>query len=139
ILGVAIVGKWGGSSLAARVMGMDGRQAMALGVLMNTRGLTELIILNIGLDLKVIPPTLFAMLVIMALVTTFMTTPLLSVFYRSEALEQMTADDEGPTPFRVLVPIAKAARAAELVHVAMRLARDADDSIEILLLRGVQL
>src|SRR5439155_22139978 len=67
ILGVAIVGKWGGSSLAARVMGMEWRQSMALGVLMNTRGLTELIILNIGLDLKVIPPALFAMLVIMAL------------------------------------------------------------------------
>jgi Kef-type K+ transport system membrane component KefB/nucleotide-binding universal stress UspA family protein len=143
ILAVAIVGKWGGSSVAARVMGMDWRQSMALGVLMNTRGLTELIILNIGLDLKVIPPALFAMLVIMALVTTFMTTPLLSAFYRTEDLERMSAaaegDDTGPRRFQVLVPIAKGAKAAELVHVAMRLARDSDEAAQICLLRIVQL
>src|SRR4051812_11447043 len=82
ILAVAIVGKWGGTSVAARVMGMERRESMALGALMNTRGLTELIILNIGLDLKVIPPALFAILVIMALVTTFMTTPSLSLIYK---------------------------------------------------------
>ena len=141
ILAVAIVGKWGGSTIAARVMGMHGRQAMALGVLMNTRGLTELIILNIGLDLKVIPPALFAMLVIMALVTTFMTTPLLSVFYRPDELERMAgaAADEGPRRYQILVPIAKNARAAELLHVAMRLARDSEETAEIVLLRVVQL
>src|SRR4051794_22560285 len=92
ILLVAVVGKWGGSSVTARVLGLKWRDAMSLGVLMNTRGLTELVILNIGLELGVIPPTLFAMLVIMALVTTFMTTPLLSVFYRREQLEQMAED-----------------------------------------------
>ena len=143
ILAVAIVGKWGGSSVAAKVMGMDWRESMALGVLMNTRGLTELIILNIGLDLKVIPPTLFAMLVIMALVTTFMTTPLLSAFYKPEELERMSdaATDGEPThrPFRILVPIAKNARANELVHLAMRLARDAEEEVQIVLLRIVQL
>jgi Kef-type K+ transport system membrane component KefB/nucleotide-binding universal stress UspA family protein len=141
ILAVAIVGKWGGSSVAARVMGMQWRPAMALGVLMNTRGLTELIILNIGLDLKVIPPALFAMLVIMALVTTFMTTPLLSIFYRAEELDQMAAeaDDTAVKPLQILVPIAKTPRSAELVHVALRMARDADDPIQICLLRTVQL
>jgi Kef-type K+ transport system membrane component KefB len=77
IIVVATLGKFGGSAVAARWTGMSWRDAGALGILMNTRGLMELIVLNIGLDLGVISPTLFAMLVIMALVTTFATTPLL--------------------------------------------------------------
>jgi Kef-type K+ transport system membrane component KefB len=80
---VAIFGKFGGTLFAARLTGLNWRDAAGLGVLMNTRGLVELIVLNIGLDLQVISPTLFTMLVIMALVTTFMTTPALSlVMYR---------------------------------------------------------
>jgi len=79
---VAFAGKFGGSSLAARLTGLKWRDAAALGILMNTRGLMELIVLNIGLDLKVISPALFAMLVIMALVTTFATTPLLDMLSR---------------------------------------------------------
>jgi Kef-type K+ transport system membrane component KefB len=77
IIAVACIGKIAGTGLAARACGMNGREATSLGVLMNTRGLMELIVLNIGLDLKVISPTLFAMLVLMALITTFATTPLL--------------------------------------------------------------
>jgi len=76
---VASVGKFGGSALAARLTGLSWRDSSALGILMNTRGLMELIVLNIGLDLKVISPALFAMLVIMAVVTTFATTPILHV------------------------------------------------------------
>jgi Kef-type K+ transport system membrane component KefB len=71
----ATAGKWGGSFVAARAVGMDWRQAAALGVLMNTRGLMELIVLNIGMDLGVLTPRLFTMLVLMALVTTFLATP----------------------------------------------------------------
>lgn len=74
---IATVGKFGGTLLAARFTGVNWRESLALGILMNTRGLVELIVLNIGLDLKVISPRLFTMLVIMALVTTFMTGPLL--------------------------------------------------------------
>src|SRR5207249_4404495 len=70
IILVACAGKFGGAAIAARLTGMRWRDAAALGILMNTRGLMELIVLNIGLDLKVISPTLFAMLVLMALVTT---------------------------------------------------------------------
>jgi Kef-type K+ transport system membrane component KefB len=77
ILFVAVLGKLGGTGIAARVGGLSWRDATALGILMNTRGLMELVILNIGLDLKVISPALFSMMVIMAMVTTFMTTPLL--------------------------------------------------------------
>lgn len=79
IVGVATLGKFGGSFVAARVSGLGWRASSAIGVLMNTRGLMELIVLNIGLDMGVISPTLFAMLVIMALVTTFATTPVLGV------------------------------------------------------------
>ncbi|PYP92259.1 MAG: hypothetical protein DMG65_04755 [Candidatus Angelobacter sp. Gp1-AA117] len=74
---VATLGKLGGSMLASRVAGMPLRDAASLGTLMNTRGLMELVILNIGLDIKVISPALFCMMVIMALFTTFMTTPVL--------------------------------------------------------------
>jgi Kef-type K+ transport system membrane component KefB len=77
IIVVAIVGKLGGSTLAARITGSPVREATALGVLMNTRGLMELVILNIGREIKVISPALFSMMVFMALVTTFMTSPLL--------------------------------------------------------------
>ena len=77
IILVASLGKFGGSAIAARATGLDGRQSTALGILMNTRGLMELIVLNIGLDLGVVSPALFTMLVIMALVTTFATTPIL--------------------------------------------------------------
>lgn len=77
IILVATAGKFGGTVLASRVVGLDWRDSAALGILMNTRGLVELIVLNIGLDLGVISPLLFTMLVIMALVTTLMTSPIL--------------------------------------------------------------
>ncbi len=77
ILAVACAGKFGGSYLAARYAGLPRRDAAAIGALMNTRGLVELVVLNLGLSLGVISPTLFAILVLMALATTAMTTPLL--------------------------------------------------------------
>ena len=80
---VACVGKFGGTLLASRWSGLAWRDSAALGILMNTRGLVELIVLNMGLDLGVISPTLFAMLVMMALVTTFMTTPVLQLLLRN--------------------------------------------------------
>jgi Kef-type K+ transport system membrane component KefB len=82
IIVVACAGKFGGTTLSARLTGLGWRDASALGVLMNTRGLVELIVLNIGLDLHVITPQLFTILVIMACVTTFMTAPLLEVLLR---------------------------------------------------------
>jgi Kef-type K+ transport system membrane component KefB len=77
IILVATVGKFGGATVAARLTGLGWRESSALGILMNTRGLMELIVLNIGYDMKVISPNLFAMMVIMALVTTVATTPIL--------------------------------------------------------------
>jgi Kef-type K+ transport system membrane component KefB len=77
IIVVATLGKFGGTLLAARAGGLTWRFAAALGVLMNTRGLMQLIVLNVGLDLGVVSPTLFTMMVLMALVTTIATTPVL--------------------------------------------------------------
>jgi Kef-type K+ transport system membrane component KefB len=95
IIAVASAGKFGGSALAARFTGLNWRDASALGVLMNTRGLMELIVLNIGLEMNVISPTLFAMLVIMALVTTFSTTPILHLITRGQAREIEPLPDLG--------------------------------------------
>jgi Kef-type K+ transport system membrane component KefB len=78
VVAVAVVGKFGGCALAARASGLSWRQSGALGALMNTRGLMELVILNIGLDIGVISPALFAMMVVMAITTTLMTTPIVS-------------------------------------------------------------
>lgn len=74
---VAIVGKIGGSAIAARVAGLSWNDAMMLGVLMNTRGLMGLVILNVGMEIGVMTPALYAMMVLMAIGTTCMTTPLL--------------------------------------------------------------
>jgi Kef-type K+ transport system membrane component KefB len=79
VIAIAALGKFGGSFLAARLTGSDWREAASLGVLLNTRGLMELIVLNVGLDLGLLPPTLFAMFVIMAIVTTLATAPVLQV------------------------------------------------------------
>src|SRR5580658_1081494 len=79
VLIVAVAGKMGGAVLAARWTGQRWRDAMALGALLNTRGLVELIVLNIAYSAHVFSPTLFTMLVVMALVTTMITNPLLNL------------------------------------------------------------
>jgi Kef-type K+ transport system membrane component KefB len=80
IIILAIIGKMVGSAMAARWAGMSWRESWALGALMNTRGLMELIVLNIGYDLGILSPIIFSMMVVMAIVTTAMTGPLLSLF-----------------------------------------------------------
>jgi Kef-type K+ transport system membrane component KefB len=102
-LAVAMGGKFFGAYLAARLVGEGRRSAATIGVCMNTRALMELIVLNIGYDLGVLPRSIFTMLVIMALVTTFLTTPLLrlmregfesrrSARFEPEPLLRATAD-----------------------------------------------
>jgi len=92
LIAVAVVGKFVGATAASRFVGIGLRDSAAIGALMNTRGLTELIVLNIGLDLHVITPTLFTMLVIMALVTTFMTAPILGLIDRKGELTAPAED-----------------------------------------------
>jgi Kef-type K+ transport system membrane component KefB len=79
VLVAAIFGKMGGAALAARWTGQSWRDAVALGALMNTRGLVELIVLNIAYHAGVFSPTLFTMMVVMALITTMSTTPILNL------------------------------------------------------------
>jgi len=93
IIAVATAGKLGGSAITARLTGMPWRESLQLGALMNTRGLMELIALNIGYDLGILSQRIFTMLVIMALVTTLMTGPLFSWFGRKR-----TAHDVTPEP-----------------------------------------
>ncbi|WP_435970273.1 cation:proton antiporter [Streptomyces sp. Qhu_M48] len=81
ILLVAVAGKFGGAYLGARAAGQSGRSATTLGVLMNTRGLTELIILGVGLQAGLLDADLYSLMVVMALVTTAMTAPLLRWAY----------------------------------------------------------
>ena len=128
VLAVAIGGKFFGTYAVARFCGLPKREASALGWLMNTRGLTELIVLNIGLSLGVISPLLFTMLVIMALVTTFMTSPLLELTYAKRLIRQDQVDTAeelretesvSDTPiYRILVPVANPKTQKALVHLA---------------------
>ena len=80
IIGLATLGKLGGTSLVSRLTGMEWRESLQLGALMNTRGLMELIALNLGYELHILSQRAFSMLVLMALVTTIMTGPLLTLF-----------------------------------------------------------
>lgn len=79
---VAVAGKFGGSAIAAKVVGQTWKESLSIGALMNTRGLMELIVLNIGYDLGILSPQVFAMMVLMALITTFMTGPALDLINR---------------------------------------------------------
>ncbi|MEI1373065.1 cation:proton antiporter [Nostoc sp. UHCC 0926] len=138
VLGVAIAGKYVGTYVAARVSGISKREASALGWLMNTRGLTELIVLNIGLELGVISPLIFTMLVIMALVTTFMTSPLLEWTYPKKlirldvmkpeleaetGIDTSAVSEASPRPYRILVPVANPSTQKGLVQLAVALAQ----------------
>lgn len=93
LIAVAITGKWVGAMAAARFGGFGWRDSAAVGALMNTRGLTELIVLNIGLELGLISPALFTMLVVMALVTTFMAGPALKLLDPRGELSEAPEDE----------------------------------------------
>lgn len=97
IILVATLGKFGGSAVAARLTGLGWRDSFSLGALMNTRGLMELVVLNIGFDLGILSPNIFAMMVIMALVTTLMAGPVLSLLERPEIL---TATGNSNLPYK---------------------------------------
>ncbi|HTA89675.1 MAG TPA: cation:proton antiporter [Polyangiaceae bacterium] len=118
---VACLGKFGGSFSVARLTGMSLRDSAALGVLMNTRGLMELIVLNIGLDLGVISPKIFTMMVIMALVTTVMTTPLLELIaprdvLRAEAAQRASLNNRAA---RLLLCVGDASIGAAMARLAV--------------------
>ncbi len=133
ILAVAIMGKYLGIYFTARRFKLDHRESSALGWLMNTRGLTELIVLNIGLKLGVISELLFAMLVIMALTTTFMTSPLLEWTYPKKLIREQSVNAEAepitPAPqYSVLVPVANPRTQKSLIQLAIAIAHNPEES-----------
>jgi Kef-type K+ transport system membrane component KefB len=151
LIGIAIVGKLAGAAIAARVSGYNWKAASVIGTLMNTRGLTELIVLNLALDAGAISNTLFAMLVIMAVVTTLMAGPLLKLIdpkneygravedeFADAALAAVQAHPELPVPERsILVAPQTDAAIGQLVALAEPLARSAPPR-ELIIARLVQ-
>lgn len=96
LLSLAVIGKFGACAVAARLSGMSWRESAAVGVMMNTQGLMELVVLNIGLDLGVISPTMFTIMVLVALVSTVSTTPLLRLIYPDRLVAAELAAAEPP-------------------------------------------
>lgn len=119
----AVAGKFGGSAFAAKFVGQSWKESLSIGALMNTRGLMELIVLNIGYDLGVLSPEVFAMLVIMALVTTFMTGPALdgiNYFFREKedlAVPSATTSQV----FKILLSFGPAIKGKKLLRLADQL------------------
>ncbi|MGQ2984574.1 cation:proton antiporter [Flavobacterium sp.] len=105
IIAVAVVGKFVGSALTARFVGQNWRDSLTIGALMNTRGLMELIVLNIGLELGVLSTEIFSMMVIMALATTFMTGPALDLigYIYNRKKNYIPAEIRQVSKFKVLV------------------------------------
>lgn len=117
IIALAVIGKFVGSALAARFVGSSWKDSTIIGVLMNTRGLMELVVLNIGHDLGVLTPEVFAMMVVMALVTTFMTSPLLSLV--DKIFKKSTENTSTPkNRFNILVTFEDSDMGKKLLYLA---------------------
>ena len=120
IILVAVVGKFIGSALAAKFVGQSWRDSLTIGALMNTRGLMELIVLNIGLELKVLTPEVFTMMVIMALVTTFMTGPALDlinfIFKTKDGVE--ISEPTNFNKYRILISFGNNEKGKSLLRLA---------------------
>jgi len=132
IIATACAGKFGGTLLPAKLFGMSWRESTAMGVLMNTRGLVELVILTIGLQFGVINDQVFAIMVLMALATTFCTTPLLYLLFPRRLLEAKAAGAKAG--FTVLVPVASPASGRRLMRIADLLSGAAEPDRRIIAL-----
>lgn len=120
IIAVAVVGKFLGSALAARFVGQSWKDSLSIGALMNTRGLMELIVLNIGYDLGILSAELFSMMVIMALATTFMTGPALDLInwiFKPKASDVPTSISE-KGKFKIILSFAKSETGIALLRLA---------------------
>ncbi|MGM9759243.1 MAG: cation:proton antiporter [Parabacteroides sp.] len=122
LTGVAIVGKFGGAFFSARFVGESWRDSLYIGALMNTRGLMELVILTIGYEMHILPPTIFVMLVLMTLVTTFMTTPLVSFidfcFHTRDRIREARLVPTLGQDFKVLLSFGRAGNGQIMLDVA---------------------
>lgn len=127
IILVAVSGKFIGSALAAKYVGQGWKDSLTIGALMNTRGLMELVVLNIGYDLGVLSPEIFAMMVIMALVTTLMTGPVLDLinFLFKNNPSDLPIETEAHSLYRVLISFGNPERGKTLLKLAHSMVKKA--------------
>jgi Kef-type K+ transport system membrane component KefB len=133
IILVAVVGKFFGSALAAKFVGQSWKDSLTIGALMNTRGLMELVVLNIGLDLKVLTPQVFTMMVIMALVTTFMTGPALDIInwaFKSK-IKLVPEEINNKSKFKILLFFGNNEKGKSLLRLASSLVKKQKDNVNI--------
>lgn len=125
IILVAVMGKFIGSAIAAKFVGQNWKDSLTIGALMNTRGLMELVVLNIGYDLGVLTPEIFAMMVIMALTTTFMTGPALDLinFIFKAKQEEIPQEISQINKFKILISFGNPDRGKSLIRLANSLIR----------------
>ena len=133
IIVVAVVGKFVGSALAAKFVGQSWRDSLTIGALMNTRGLMELVVLNIGLDLKVLTPEVFTMMVIMALVTTFMTGPALDIINYLFKTKDVNPNSDKLTDgfFKILISFGNNEKGKSLLRLANSLVKKQKETTSI--------
>lgn len=121
----AIIGKFGGTIVAARVSNESWKDSLYMGAFMNTRGLMELVVLSIGLEMKILPPAVFVMLVLMTLVTTFMTTPLISFinvcFRTSERIKFQREEKLKTDTYKVLLSFGRASSGQVMLDLAYQM------------------
>jgi len=125
----AIVGKFVGSALAARFVGQSWKNSLIIGALMNTRGLMELVVLNIGYDLGILTPEIFAMMVLMALITTFLTGPMLNLIDFFFGKTKIIVKDH--TKFSVLVSFGQPEMGSTLLRVVRQMTKKNEHDSEI--------
>lgn len=127
---VAVTGKFFGSAIAARFVGQSWKDSLSIGALMNTRGLMELVVLNIGYDLGVLTPKIFAMMVIMAIVTTMMTGPALDIinYVFKEKRDAATAKVIRATQYKILISFGNPNTGRSLLRLANSFTRNMNDN-----------
>ncbi len=132
IILVAVVGKFLGSALAAKFVGQNWRDSLTIGALMNTRGLMELVVLNIGYDLGVLSAEVFTMMVIMALITTFMTGPAIDLInYIFKTKEAYFPKEINHSAFKILISFGNNIKGKSLLKVANSLVKKQNDNSNI--------
>jgi Kef-type K+ transport system membrane component KefB len=131
---VAIVGKFGGAAISARFVGESWKNSFYIGALMNTRGLMELVVLTIGYEMNILSPSVFAMLILMTLVTTFMTTPLLffiKSFYRRRSKLAEKKREQADKVFKILLSFGRAGNGQVMLDVAHQMFSKGDKKLDI--------
>jgi Kef-type K+ transport system membrane component KefB len=133
IIVVAVIGKFVGSALAAKFVGQNWRESLTIGALMNTRGLMELVVLNIGYELGVLSPKIFTMMVIMALVTTFMTGPALDlinfIFKTKDAL--IPSEIKDSSSYKILLSFGNNEKGKSLLRIANSLVKKQPETTNV--------